>query len=281
MHFSDLECGKRLFLGTGRPIALGIGEDEIRGSAYLEGPVQMGTADAFDSVIATTMIARDKNTDEKSNPDRSLYVKGNTFMEGDSGTRNALYVTGGSGPNSVYIDGDLYVTGATDTGNKGRLASRFATADAKPKPFDLVHPTKGQGHRLRYACIEGPEVGVYYRGRLKNDTEIVLPNYWKDLVHVDSITVQLQPVGAHQDIIVKRWDDEKVYLQAKPGFPINCFYHVYAERKDINPLIVEYQGDSWKDYPDPNFNPDTASDPEDPNRFNDPDYRGSRNTITS
>ena len=43
----------------------------------------------------------------------------------------------------------------------------------------------------------------------------------------------------------------------------------------------QYQGDSWKDYPDPTFNPDTAPDPEDPNRFNDPDYRGNRNTITS
>ena len=281
MHFSDLECGKRLFLGTGRPIALGIGEDEIRGSAYLEGPVQIGTADAYDSVTATTMIARDKNTDEESNPDRSLYVKGNTFMEGDSGTQNALYVTGGSSVDSLYVQGDAFFSGAVDCGNKGKLAARFSSADARPKPFDIKHPTKGDGHRLRYACIEGPEVGVYYRGRLKNDTEIVLPNYWKDLVHVDSITVQLQPIGAHQDIIVKRWDDEKVYLQAKPGFPINCFYHVYAERKDINPLIVEYQGDSWKDYPDPNFNPDTASDPEDPNRFNDPDYRGSRNIITS
>ena len=290
MHFSDLECGKRLFLGTGRPIALGIGEDEIRGSAYLEGPIQMGTADAFSSVLGTLMIAREKNDDDKNQPPRSLWVKGNSRLEGDGDTTNALYVTGGSthaatfsggAPDAVYIEGDLFVTGAADCGNKGKLAARFSSADARPKPFDIKHPTKGDGHRLRYACIEGPEVGVYYRGRLKNDTEIVLPNYWKDLVHVDSITVQLQPIGAHQDIIIKRWDDEKVYLQAKPGFPINCFYHVYAERKDINPLIVEYQGDSWKDYPDPNFNPDTASDPEDPNRFNDPDYRGSRNTITS
>ena len=280
-HLSDVEVGKQLVVGNGTYYdALGLGMNAIRGSAYIEGPFLVGDAKSFGKVVATTMIARDVN-EESNDPDRSLYVKGNTFMEGDGGTRNALYVTGGSGPNSVYIDGDLYVTGSTDTGNKGRLASRFATADAKPKPFDLVHPTKGQGHRLRYACIEGPEVGVYCRGRVKNDTEIVLPNYWKDLVHVDSISVQLQPIGAHQDIIVKRWDEEKIYLQAKPGFPINCFYHVYAERKDINPLIVEYQGDSWKDYPDPNFNPDTAPDPEDPNRFNDPDYRGNRNTITS
>ena len=281
MHFSDVEVGKQLIVGNGTYYdTLGLGENVIRGSAYIEGPFLTGDAKSFGGVSATTMIARDVN-EESNNPSRSLHVKGNTFLEGDGGTANGLYVSGGSSVDAVYIQGDLYVSGSTDTGNKGRLASRFSSADARPKPFDIKHPTKGDGHRLRYACIEGPEVGVYYRGRLKNDTEIVLPNYWKDLVHVDSITVQLQPIGAHQDIIVKRWDNEKIYLQAKPGFPINCFYHVYAERKDINPLIVEYQGDSWKDYPDPNFNPDTAPDPEDPNRFNDPDYRGNRNTITS
>ena len=279
-HLSDVEVGKQLVVGNGTYYdALGLGMDAIRGSAYIEGPFLTGDAKSFGGVVATTMIARDVN-EESNNPPRSLHVNGNAQILGDSGTQNALYVTGGSSVDSVYIQGDLYVTGSTDTGNKGRLASRFAAADASPKPFDIKHPSKKEW-RLRYACIEGPEVGVYYRGRLKNDNEIVLPNYWKDLVHVDSITVQLQPIGAHQDIIVKRWDNEKIYLQAKPGFPINCFYHVYAERKDINPLIVEYKGDSWKDYPDPNFNPDTAPDPEDPNRFNDPDYRGDRNTITS
>ena len=280
MHFSDVEVGKQLIVGNGTYYdTLGLGSKVIRGSAYIEGPFLVGDAKSFGGVVATTMIARDVN-EESNNPSRSLHVKGNTQLQGDSGTAHGLLVSGGSSVNTVYIDGDLYVAGSTDTGNKGRLASRFAAADASPKPFDIRHPSKKEW-RLRYACIEGPEVGVYYRGRLKNDNEIVLPNYWKDLVHVDSITVQLQPIGAHQDIIVKRWDDEKIYLQAKPGFPINCFYHVYAERKDINPLIVEYQGDSWKDYPDPNFNPDTAPDPEDPNRFNDPDYRGNRNTITS
>ena len=280
MHFSDVEVGKQLIVGNGTYYdTLGLGGKAIRGSAYIEGPFLVGDAKSFGGVVATTMIARDVN-EESNDPRRSLHVKGNTQLQGDGGTPHGLLVSGGSSVNTVYIDGDLYVAGSTDTGNKGRLASRFAAADASPKPFDIKHPSKKEW-RLRYACIEGPEVGVYYRGRLKNDNEIVLPNYWKDLVHVDSITVQLQPIGAHQDIIVKRWDDEKIYLQAKPGFPINCFYHVYAERKDINPLIVEYQGDSWKDYPDPNFNPDTAPDPEDPNRFNDPDYRSNRNTITS
>jgi len=287
MHFSDVEVGKQLIVGNGTYYdTLGLGSKVIRGSAYIEGPFLVGDAKSFGGVVATTMIARDVN-EESNNPSRSLHVKGNSRLEGDSDTTSALYVTGGSthaakfsggAPDAVYIEGDLYVSGSTDTGNKGRLASRFATADAKPKPFDLVHPTKGQGHRLRYACIEGPEVGVYYRGRLKNDTEIVLPNYWKDLVHTDSITVQLQPIGAHQDIIVKRWDEEKIYLQAKPGFPINCFYHVYAERKDINPLIVEYQGDSWEDYPDPNFNQEKVD--EDEKTYTDPRFAGPQNTFT-
>ena len=285
MKFADIECGKRLFLGEGRPIALGIGDDEIRGSAFMEGPVQMGTASEFSSVLGTLMIARETNSDNPNSPPRSLWVKGNTRLEGDSDTENALLVTGGSqhaarftgsGTNTVYIDGDLFVTGAADCGNKGKLAARFSDADDRPKPFDIKHPTKGDGHRLRYACIEGPEVGVYCRGRLKNDTEIVLPYYWKDLVHTDSITVQLQPIGAHQDIIVKRWDEEKIYLQAKPGFPINCFYHVYGERKDINPLIVEYQGEKCSDYPDPNHH----TIPDEERNYNDERYRGNRNTIT-
>lgn len=278
MHFSDVEVGKQLIVGNGTYYdTLGLGRKAIRGSAYIEGPFLVGDAKSFGGVVATTMIARDVN-EESNDPRRSLHVKGNTQLQGDSGTAHGLLVSGGSSVNTVYIDGDLYVAGSTDTGNKGRLASRFATADAKPKPFDLVHPTKGQGHRLRYACIEGPEVGVYCRGRVKNDTEIVLPNYWKDLVHVDSISVQLQPIGAHQDIIVKRWDEEKIYLQAKAGFPINCFYHVYAERKDINPLIVEYKGDSWEDYPDPNFNPEKVD--EDKKTYTDPRFAGPQNTFT-
>ena len=288
MHFSDVEVGKQLVVGNGTYYdALGLGRKAIRGSAYVEGPFLLGNAKSFGKVVATSMIARDVN-EESNNPSRSLHVKGNTRLEGDKDTLDALTVSGGDihtarfygteHTNAVRIEGDLYVSGSTDTGNKGRLASRFATADAKPKPFDLVHPTKGQGHRLRYACIEGPEVGVYCRGRVKNDTEIVLPNYWKDLVHIDSISVQLQPIGAHQDIIVKRWDEEKIYLQAKAGFPINCFYHVYAERKDINPLIVEYKGDSWEDYPDPNFNPEKVD--EDKKTYTDPRFAGPQNTFT-
>ena len=254
------------------PKALGIGEEKIDHSAYIEGNTQIGKVDAFSSAVATLMVGRE---DTKGTPN-AIETRGNVDIIGDGGTTNALYVSGGSGANTVHIIGDLYVSGSTDTGNKGRLASRFGAADGRPKPFDIKHPSK-DGYRLRYACIEGPEVGVYCRGRVRGEKIIKLPDYWKDLVDVESISVQLQPIGAHQDVIIKRWDSEFVYLQAQGGLPINCFYHVYAARKDVNPLHVEYQGESWKDYPDPNFNPDTA--PDTPN-YNDPEYRTKRNTIT-
>ena len=278
------------------------GSAHMEGPVVLGAPNQ--EVGGFEENVATLMVARTKNEDEDCTPaSRSVHVKGNTRLEGDAGTPwalnitgnttqvgnpllfpwtvtqvgnsqilgtpatdNALYVTGGRTVNSCYIEGDLYVTGDIDGGNKGRLAARFAAADASPKPFDMQHPTKGEGNRLRYACIEGPEVGVYFRGRLRRGKEIFLPNYWKGLVHIQSITVQLQPIGAHQDIIIKRWDDEKIYLQSNGGLPIDCFYHVYAERKDCNPLVVEYQGDGWEDYPDKDYK--------------DPNFSGPPNIIT-
>ena len=128
--------------------------------------------------------------------------------------------------------------------------------------------------------MEGPEAAVYVRGRIKNENVIKLPDYWRELVHTDSISVQLQPIGAHQDIIVKRWDEEKIYLQAKAGFPINCFYHVYGERNDVNPVLVEYQRNSRYDYPDPNWNEESGIPVEERN-YTDPNYLYPRNTITT
>ena len=283
-NFDDIQVCGQLRVGTGIVAAIKEGDEKINGSMHSEGPVVFGKPDAFDDNVATLMVGRTNNDDKDCVPaDRSLYVKGNSYMEGDEDTDNALYVSGGKGGgtgenNTVYIDGDLYVSGAIDGDNKGRLKTRFGTADSLGKVFDMVHPTKGQGWRLAHACIEGPEVGVYFRGRLRRGKEIFLPKYWKGLVHTNSISVQLQPIGAHQDIIVKRWDDDKIYLQAMGGMPIDCFYHVYGERKDINPLHVEYEGATWEDYPDPNHR---NFDPLDPKRnLLDDTYRGSRNTIT-
>ena len=279
-NLDDVQVGGQLRVGTGICNPINEGDYKINGSALIEGPVVFGGPTEFDDNVATLMVGRTKNDDKDCVPaDRSLWVKGNVLIEGDTGTAQTLYIDS-SRDTAIDINGKTKIDNKGDavfaigTGGK-TLSARFGDADDRPKPFDLKHPSK-EGWRLRHACIEGPEVGVYCRGRVRRGKEIFLPKYWKDLVHLNSISVQLQPIGAHQDVIIKRWDDEKIYLQSMGNMPINCFYHVYAERKDINPLIVEYQGESCNDYPDPNHH----TIPDVDRNYNDERYRGSRNTIT-
>ena len=241
VNFDDVNVGGQLKVGTGVCAAIKEGNKKINGSMLAEGPVVFGSPTAFGAQEATLMVGPTTNDDpDSSMPESSLGISG--------GLPTGIKVKG-----NVYIEGDLYTTGSVDCISVGRLEARHSVADGLPKKFDIPHPSK-DGMRLAHACIEGPEVGVYHRGMLKNEKVIFLPSYWKDLVHETSITVQLQPIGAHQDIIVKRWDSEKVYLQSKGGMPIHCFYHIFAERKDINPLVAEYEGETWEDYPDPEAN---------------------------
>ena len=212
----------------------------------------------------------------------SLFVDGNTRLRGDNQSDYGLEVSGGKSDDTVYIHGDLYVSGKIDGGNKGRLASRFGTADSlPPKSFDIKHPTKGDGWRLRHVSLEGPESAVFYRGRLTGSNTIELPYYWKDLVHEDSITVQLQPIGdRHFHLNVVSFDNEKIVIKEADDKSIDCFFHVFGERKDVNPLLTEYEGNDRYDYPDPNFNENSEISVEDRN-YTDPNYSFPRNTITS
>ena len=262
------------------------------GTAVLNGPVYVGKPSAspgYEGVLnVSSNSAPQQSLNQQPDCNASLAIKsdGNLTVAGDGKTANALRISGGSSVDTIHVTGDMFVTGAVDCGNKGKLASRFAAADASPKPFDLVHPTKGEGHRLRYACIEGPEVAVYCRGRLKESNVIHLPDYWKDLVHEDSITVQLQPIGSNQNLVIQQFNNEFIVIAEDSTntdlitdlSTIDCFYHVYGERKDINPLIVEYKGNSWEDYPDPNYNPNKVDS--DKKNTKDPRFDGPPNTFT-
>jgi len=264
------------------------------GTSVLNGPVYVGKPSAspgYEGVLnVSSNSAPQQSLNQQPDCDASLAIKsdGNLTVAGDGKTAHALLISGGSSVDTISVIGDMTVSGSVDCGNKGRLASRFAAADASPKPFDLVHPTKGEGHRLRYACIEGPEVAVYCRGRLKESNVINLPDYWKDLVHEDSITVQLQPIGTNQNLVIQEFNNEFIVIAEDSTntdlvtdlSTIDCFYHVYGERKDVNPLLVEYEGNNRYDYPDPNFSEDSDISPEDRN-YRDPKYNFPRNTITS
>jgi len=211
----DVAAGGQLMVGAGTPPALGIGPAKINGSAYVEGPLQTGSAGSYSSAQATLMVGKLTNSEAKSSPLYSLWVK-------------------------LYSRFQSFVR--VDTLLKAKFIEakvvRTQVLQASVKNFVIDHPTI-QGKKLVHTCLEGPENGVYVRGRLLNRSEIQLPEYWTDLVDEETITVSITSIGAQQDIIVKRIGDNKVYLQSRPGVPINCYYHIFGTRKDVPTLITE------------------------------------------
>ena len=117
------------------------------------------------------------------------------------------------------------------------------------KGFDIKHPNK-EGQRLRHICLEGPEAGVYIRGRLTETNVIDLPDYWRGLIDPESITVSLTQIGSSQDLIVERIEwGKRVYVRSGNASAIDCYYTIQASRIDGEPLIVEYEGETPAEYP--------------------------------
>lgn len=117
---------------------------------------------------------------------------------------------------------------------------------ATSKSFLISHPTK-DGFNLRHGSLEGPEHGVYVRGKLEGSKVIELPDYWLELVDESTITVQLTPIGSHQNLFVKDIVDNTVIVGNSNilSSKVKCFYLIQAERKDIDKMLVEYpQGTS-------------------------------------
>jgi hypothetical protein len=110
------------------------------------------------------------------------------------------------------------------------------TLFAVAKSFRIPHPTK-TGKMLVYGVLEGPENGVYARGRLTGSNTIELPEYWTKLVDPTSITVNLTPIGKFQQVYVENITDNVVYVGGENA--IDCFFTVWAERVDIDKLVVE------------------------------------------
>ena len=150
---------------------------------------------------------------------------------------------------SVIGAGLINITGPITSATEVTAAGLTLTSR---KPFDMPHPTK-KGYRLRHVCLEGPESGVYFRGRLTGKNIIDLPDYWQGLVDPETITVSLTQIGSSQDLIVEKVEwGKRVRIKSGSGTTIDCYYLIHAERSDGEKLIVEYEGKSPDDYPGDN-----------------------------
>jgi hypothetical protein len=220
MKVPDLFVGKRFFVGEGKPEILGRGPTEVRGSSYVEGPQITGNPSQFNTPnpfeLGSTMVGQNANVEmNKPFPFYALIVK--TYARIKS-----------------FLKVDTLLTVKL-------IRSKIIYAEvimAKVKNFSIPHPQKS-GINLVYSCLEGPENAVYVRGKLENSNIINLPKVWEDLVDENSITVSITPIQVQQSIVVKEIKDNKVILEAKDELPIHCYYHIFAERKDVSKLVTE------------------------------------------
>ena len=247
MNLDEVVTGGQLRVGVGIVPAIGEGAVKVNGGSYIEGPAVFGGAHEFMTPYATVCIGAYANSDESPISAIAGITPG-LLLPGGNHSPYSLAVSGTSAflgvvdtKEDVFVGKNLISQGHVMSNNGGHVL-------AAKKNFDIPHPTK-PGYRLRHTCPEGPSNDVYVRGKVRNTNEILLPTYWKGLVDWTTITVNLTPIGAHQNVIVKRVDEDKVYLQSNGGIPINCYYHIYGERSDGERLIPEYEGESPADYP--------------------------------
>jgi len=145
-------------------------------------------------------------------------------------TQTQILAVEGGAVTLFHSDASKLVTTST-----GVTVTGLLTADTKS--FTIDHPTK-EGMKLRYGSLEGPEHGVYVRGRLNGENTIELPEVWLGLVDADTITVNLTPIGKGEC-----WVEDIQNNTVTVGGHLNCFYMVLAERKDVEKLKVEFPAD--------------------------------------
>lgn len=245
----------------------------LPGTAVLNGPVLMGAALAAPAARATCTIGPPLSAslpaslvvDGITNILGSFNVEGASLFagavvcEGLTIKQSADIKQGTDLSNALAIGNDICIANLAEVVNGALrvdgiiscewLDSQLAAAAASPpKGFDMHHPTK-KGWRLTHICLEGPEAAVYYRGTLKGSNIIELPEYWRGLVDSETITVHLTSIGIYQELSYEIIDwGTKIKVLNNAGSAINCSYVIYGERKDVDKIVVEYEG-KIEDYP--------------------------------
>lgn len=146
--------------------------DKANGSYILatRGDIPGGTVT---NVTASSPIASSGGT----TPNITHLTSGVTAGTYNNVTVNTYgHVTSGSNVSYLTAEVDTLATvtarGATSTGDVTINGTLYATA----KSFLIKHPTK-ENMKLRYGSLEGPENGVYIRGKLTDSSVINLPDY--------------------------------------------------------------------------------------------------------
>lgn len=199
---------------------------------------------------------------------------GHTFQEnddivvsfvtvGEKGERGDTGPTGPTGPPGIGVTGATGATGATGsmpvptpiapTGTTGGVLYNSITNTwnySSSKTFVIDHPVNEDKY-LVHACLEGPEVGVYYRGKAfieeNNEVTIKLPSYVEHLA--TNFTIQITHIydrnnPGHKTYSTSLVENNEFTVFGESG---SFFWQVYGERNSVNvepnKKDVELKGD--------------------------------------
>lgn len=214
------------------------GNTNIYGSNGTLSSARILTQSANDLSFAATSAEATKIY--KSNSSVINGTRPRLYLEADNSYTTVLQIRSSS--NTIVNQ----IEGYDQNGKQNFEVDGLGNLQATSKSFLISHPTK-DGFNLRHGSLEGPEHGVYVRGKLDGNKIIELPDYWLELVDESTISVQLTPIGSHQNLFVKDIVDNTVIVGNSNilSSKVKCFYIIQAERKDIDKMLVEFpNGDS-------------------------------------
>lgn len=256
------------------------------GASYINGPAVIGNPALYPVALLTVSPFPDSPVDLINaltmgvnitcpNIGTALQVLGGTngiivtggtavVANGLSVFNGATTINGAHIVNAAELENGAKVTNSVDITNGPKFDNgsiKAPTADIPivngyctgNKSFDIPHWKKKE-KRIRHVCAEGPEAGIYIRGKMEGNI-IDLPEYWDGLVDPETITVTLTAFGRAQNLYVKEIQyGRRVIIANEDGSMPNCHYEVWVARW-IDPrdhdekLHVVYDGKTPDDYP--------------------------------
>ena len=257
------------------PVTPGAGS----GSAFINGPLSVGSPVAAVGMVNVVLPSIAANASALLQnlaginvvaPATGLLVTAPTNIINGMVTINGMEIVNGTSitngseiANGLKVNNSVKITNSTGIVNgplivngpiTAPVLNGYATGNKPLWAFDIPH-WKDKNKRVRHLCAEGPEAGIYVRGKLEGKNTIDLPEYWDGLVDIDTLTVTLTAYKRPQNLYVKEVQyGRRVVIATEDGSMPCCYYEMWVARW-IDPrnhdekLHVVYDGKTPDEYP--------------------------------